>query len=136
MLALTPQREATHYPHSWWSYNFDYTSTEREDISSPLLKQQDTIQETIALLFSTEQNQNMLRVGTRLVGANALRQFTLASSSMFTKDTVVHRKFATQSQQPTSWNTKIVCTIGPSSSSDEVLEKMILAGKSAFVLFI
>lgn len=29
---------------------------------------------------------------------------------------------------PTAWNTKIVCTLGPASSNEEVLEQMILAG--------
>ena len=50
---------------------------------------------------------------------------------LFTRHNLLQPLSATRAfaaQQPTSWNCKIVCTIGPASSSDEVLEQMILAG--------
>ena len=44
---------------------------------------------------------------------------------------IVPRAFAavrTFAAPPTAWNTKIVCTLGPASAKEEVLEEMILAG--------
>ncbi|KAL7536132.1 hypothetical protein ACHAXR_006934 [Thalassiosira sp. AJA248-18] len=58
----------------------------------------------------------------RHFGSRALKQ--LQRSSSVAAPCLV-RAFAAQ---PTAWNTKIVCTIGPASSDEDTLEKLILAG--------
>jgi len=79
----------------------------------------------------------MFRFRSSVGSSRAIKHIISSSSSSICRGTLsspitpssLFRRFATQPKPiPTSWNTKIVCTIGPSSSNVETLEQMILSG--------
>ena len=45
----------------------------------------------------------------------------------------LRRTFSSVLAPPTAWNTKIVCTLGPASNTEERLEEMVNAGMGKFL---